>query len=176
MRLFLILILAAPALFAAPQGNNKKGFRVKKYHLKSEKNIWDAKTSVLNAQGNVVTSLYLEDGTTAYIYSDFATDDRLKQTGKAWGNASFIWQDLTVHSSEITFDANFRKVVFSKKGDLVHKNFMRGKLEMNFTKMTDKLDAKDYSYLTATDAKGVWTPLPQPAAPVSPVKKKGKKK
>lgn len=172
MRLFLIFIFASGVSFAS----EKAGLKVKNYHLKAVKTVWDSKAGVLNAEGDVVTTLFLQDGTTAYIYSNFAMEDRTRQRGKAWGNARLLWQDLTVKSRDIAFDANKHEVVFSGKGDLTHKSFVKGRLDMNFTTMTDTLDKQDQSMLKATDAKGVWTPHPPP--PPAPVEKKdkGKKK
>ncbi|MBI4668388.1 MAG: hypothetical protein HY747_04245 [Elusimicrobia bacterium] len=140
------------------------GFKVKNYHIKSHKSVWDSKTAVLHAEGGVDISLNLQDETTAHILSDSAQENKAEATGSASGNVRALWQDVTILSQEARWNLADQWVkFFGGEGHLTHKNFMAGRLEMEFDVLEDRIDFQDRSFITAAKAKGVWTPYEEKA-------------
>lgn len=149
----------APQPPAAAGSGRLFRFKVSKYHIKSKKSFWDSKNSLMEAGGDVVITLSLDDGTTAYIYCDQAKDYRALGKGEAWGHVKIVRDKLTIESEQAFWDMGKRETLLEKSGFLLDRDFMGGTLAMDFTRMFTEV-ASDFALMTFTSAKGRWESVP----------------
>ncbi|MBI4064148.1 MAG: hypothetical protein HY401_07595 [Elusimicrobia bacterium] len=160
-----VAFVAFPILAQETVKSKKGNFEVKNYRMKARKTVWDNKTGVLNAEGNVDIVLNLTDKTTAHIFCDQAQENQTEGTGQAWGNVRAVWQEVTILSDRARWNMDKQEVLFFmdkratvRRGHATHKDFMKGWLEMDFDTLEDRINQERQSFVTATKAKGVWTP------------------
>ncbi len=158
-------------LWPEPGGEGRAmDFKVKSYHAKAYKSVWDSTTGILTMDKNVDIALALESQTTAHIYCDWAEDNKSEGTGIARGHVRAVWRDLIIHSQKAEWDLVRPQVRFfaseqsgttqssPASGHLRHENFMNGRLDLDFDVLENIVDIQDNSLVTATNAKGFWIP------------------
>ncbi|MEK6543638.1 MAG: hypothetical protein AABZ44_04300, partial [Elusimicrobiota bacterium] len=133
-------------------------FKVKRHHIKSQKTLWDGKAAIAEAVGDVVITLWLDDGTTAYVNCDKAKDYRAAGRLEAMGNVHVIWNDITIDSDHADWDMGKREARFRGNGALHDSDFAGGDIVLAYERLDAKVSATNFTTADAWPAKGIWKP------------------